>query len=111
MHAPLISPTKILTSLLALRKSTNKKVGYLQITGQKIGTFVCQSDVEKPDRYGGKSRALLTVNGGEAVANFIGSEFTNESLVTNVMDLKIIERIEALEDEIEDLKKMLILPQ
>lgn len=90
-----------------LRRDTNAKVGYFQITGKKAGeTFVAGGGLERPNfRYGIDSRAVLFVKGGDNVSAFIASDFTMEELVEDPGLKHDIMRLEEMEDAIEELRK------
>jgi hypothetical protein len=88
-----------------LRNTESKKVGYIQITGVAIGTWIKASSLEKPDyKYGIMSRQIYSVCGATNVAKFIGSDFTDESVVNKYKNDEILKKIDELEEENERIK-------
>jgi len=91
-----------------LRRKEDSKVGYIQITGVKIGTWIKASGLERPNyKYGIDSRQIYSVQGATNVATFIGSDFTDESVVKKYRNNKVLKKIEELEEEIKKLKKIM----
>jgi hypothetical protein len=83
-----------------LRNIESKKVGYIQITGVAIGTWIKASSLEKPDYKNGiVSRQIYSVRGATNVAKFIGSDFTDESVVNKYKNDEILKKIDELEEE------------
>lgn len=87
-----------------LRKRENSKVGYLQITGTAIGTFVGTKTIEKPFDAPWDSRATHVVRGGEDVSRFIGSNYEDESVVECMSKNRVYSEIKRLENELNELK-------
>lgn len=96
---------------MKLRKRTNSKVGYMQITNVKPGeipAFVVSKLIDSPDySHPCASRILLTVT-GEDVPTFIASGFSDKSLIADLRNNDIKKAISVKEKELEDLKAQLV---
>lgn len=89
-----------------LRKRENGKVGYLQITGVEIGTFVSNDTVERPFQNCWDSRVTHVVRGGEEVALFLGKNYQYEEVVECLGEKRILSKIKSLEKELSELKEI-----
>ena len=92
---------------MKLRKASNKKTGYFQITGEQAGyTFIISGGLEY-QHHGANidSRAVLFVRGGENVAEFIASGYTKTSVIEDPKLRTDIRRLEKMKHDIKILEE------